>query len=200
MDDTPLVNEEETVNAAETSNTQEAASPAAAMAVEQEVTTETFRAASTGGIRRRKVLATTTGVDKIINYLEKQSCRTAQQEEGDEIDKLFRGYAAAVRKLMPRRQTLIKYRIAKLIMEAELEEMDNASPFTPSSNSNSNTDTLQHSHNFCPVDDMNFSGPPSTGQVDCNIPPSISLRESSSTLTLLFFRLIINNQQNKLKK
>lgn len=71
-------------------------------------------------------------------------------------------------------QLLIKYRIAKLIMEEQLKEMDNANPFTHSSNFNSNSRTLQRSHNLCP-DETDFGGLSSTDRGDCNNPPSVFL-------------------------
>lgn len=186
--DIPLdVGENTTANEAETSSTQEVSSPVTVdpTSVRQdEETTETPHAAGSSGIKKRRVAANppSTGVDKIINYLEKQSCRTAQHEERDEIDKLFQGYAASVKKLAPRRQTVIKYRIAQLIMEAELEQMDSEDSFATSSNSNSNSGTLQYSNNLNPVKQADFSSPPSVTQEDYSNPPSVPQTESSRSV------------------
>ncbi|KAL1490109.1 hypothetical protein ABEB36_012850 [Hypothenemus hampei] len=68
---------------------------------------------------RSETAPTVTGTDKILSYLEKRSMTAAQQHE---IDKTFLGYAASVKKLSAKRQTLIKFGIAKLIMEHEIEQ------------------------------------------------------------------------------
>lgn len=55
-----------------------------------------------------------SGVDKVLDYISKRS--TNMTEQYDHIDKIFLGYAASVKKLSPRRQILIKYNIAKMLM------------------------------------------------------------------------------------
>ncbi|XP_018575605.1 uncharacterized protein LOC108914314 [Anoplophora glabripennis] len=67
----------------------------------------------------------TTFVDKVINFLEKHQHKNTESSP-DEIDLMFQGYAASVKKLSIRRQTLVKYKIAKLIMEEELAQQAEA--------------------------------------------------------------------------
>lgn len=72
--------------------------------------------------RKRKYNTTpqSSSVDKIINYLDERHNNIGTQL--DEIDLTFQGYAASVKKLSQRRQTIIKFKIAKLIMEEEISE------------------------------------------------------------------------------
>ncbi|KAF2883699.1 hypothetical protein ILUMI_22482 [Ignelater luminosus] len=90
---------------------------------ERQDTERTQQTPNTTRTRKRKALPqitsssqpTTTG--KILSYPEKRST----VGEHDEIDKPFLGYAATVRRLSARRQTLLKFSIAKLLMQHELE-------------------------------------------------------------------------------
>ncbi|KAI4465827.1 madf domain transcription factor [Holotrichia oblita] len=62
-----------------------------------------------------------SGVDKVISYLD--SANKSRQTK-DELDLIFLGYAATVRKLNRERQVTIKYKIAKLLMEEELQQLN----------------------------------------------------------------------------
>lgn len=55
---------------------------------------------------------------EVLNHLEN---RTVHRET-DEIDCIFMGYAKTVKKFSSKRQTLVKFRIAKLLMEEELQQ------------------------------------------------------------------------------
>uniref|UniRef100_A0A6P7FY37 Uncharacterized protein LOC114335367 n=1 Tax=Diabrotica virgifera virgifera TaxID=50390 RepID=A0A6P7FY37_DIAVI len=76
-----------------------------------------------------------SSVDKVISFLNKRHSNC--EESADEIDLVFRGYAASVKKLSPQRQTHIKYQIAKLIMEEELSQQAEMRPGTSNSFSSS---------------------------------------------------------------
>ncbi|XP_028131407.2 uncharacterized protein LOC114327103 [Diabrotica virgifera virgifera] len=76
-----------------------------------------------------------SSVDKVISFLNKRHSNC--EESADEIDLVFRGYAASVKKLSPQRQTLITYQIAKLIMEEELSQQAEMRPGTSNSFSSS---------------------------------------------------------------
>uniref|UniRef100_A0A6P7FWV4 Uncharacterized protein LOC114331643 n=1 Tax=Diabrotica virgifera virgifera TaxID=50390 RepID=A0A6P7FWV4_DIAVI len=76
-----------------------------------------------------------SSVDKVMSFFNKRHSNC--EESADEIDLVFRGYAASVKKLSPQRQTLIKYQIAKLIMEEELSQQAEMRPGTSNSFSSS---------------------------------------------------------------
>ncbi|XP_044745217.1 uncharacterized protein LOC123307079 [Coccinella septempunctata] len=59
---------------------------------------------------------TPSNVEKIISFLDKR------HKEYDSIDLTFQVYAASVKKLSDRRQTMLKFKIAKMIMEEELAQ------------------------------------------------------------------------------
>ncbi|CAG9814632.1 unnamed protein product [Phaedon cochleariae] len=61
-----------------------------------------------------------SNVDKVIHFLDKRHSNVTNT--CDSIDLTFQGYAASVKKLSNRRQTIVKYKIAKIIMEEELAE------------------------------------------------------------------------------
>ncbi|KAL1492138.1 hypothetical protein ABEB36_012626 [Hypothenemus hampei] len=63
-----------------------------------------------------------TAAHNVTNYLERRS--TDIQLHYDDIDLIFQGYAASVKRLSVRRRTIIKFKIAKLIMEEELAEQE----------------------------------------------------------------------------
>lgn len=72
--------------------------------------------------KRRKLIenqSNSSAVDQIIKYLDKKH----NEDNNNSIDFAFKGYAESVKKMSPRRQTLIKYQIAKLIMEEELKQI-----------------------------------------------------------------------------
>ncbi|XP_044745535.1 uncharacterized protein LOC123307339 [Coccinella septempunctata] len=73
-----------------------------------------------GQKRKRSDVATdnSSNIDKVLNYLDKKHCN----EQKDSIDLTFQAYAASVKKLTIRRQTMVKYKIAKLIMKEELAQ------------------------------------------------------------------------------
>ncbi|KAJ2945406.1 hypothetical protein O0L34_g212 [Tuta absoluta] len=61
-------------------------------------------------------------VDKVLSFL--NSTSTADY---DAIDLIFLGYSRTIKKFSPHRQALAKYNIAKVIMEAELEHIQEMS-------------------------------------------------------------------------
>ncbi|XP_050305347.1 uncharacterized protein LOC126742654 [Anthonomus grandis grandis] len=118
-----------------------------------------------------------SSADKVIKYLNER--HSDIKSNCNSIDLTFQGYAASVKRLSNRRQTVIKFKIAKLIMEEELAqeaeaqeqsrpgtsysrasasssyEMDLRSPFDNESSYHelSNPSNLPGSSN-----DLNFSG------------------------------------------
>ncbi|KAJ8936822.1 hypothetical protein NQ318_015289 [Aromia moschata] len=60
-----------------------------------------------------------SNVDKVIHFLDKR--HSDVKNNYDSIDLTFQGYASSVKK-SNRRQTIIKYKIAKIIMEEELAQ------------------------------------------------------------------------------
>ncbi|KAI4470685.1 denn domain-containing [Holotrichia oblita] len=61
-----------------------------------------------------------SSVDKVLSYL--QAKQSNLKNATDDLQLLFMGYAVTVRKLSPRQQTLVKHKIAMILMEAELSE------------------------------------------------------------------------------
>lgn len=54
-----------------------------------------------------------------MNYIEKKH---ANSQPTDDIDLIFLGYAKSVKKFAPRRQTMVKFQFAKILMEEELQQ------------------------------------------------------------------------------
>ncbi|CAH1984224.1 unnamed protein product [Acanthoscelides obtectus] len=57
----------------------------------------------------------------IISYLEE---RRRNARDVDDVDLLFQGYAKTVKKLAPKRQIMIKFKISQMLMEEELAELE----------------------------------------------------------------------------
>ncbi|XP_011556813.3 uncharacterized protein LOC105387734 [Plutella xylostella] len=57
--------------------------------------------------------------------------RPLQRQSLDGIDHIFLGYAKTVKKLSPRRQVLVKMEIAKVMMQAEMEELQGEQTTNP---------------------------------------------------------------------
>lgn len=62
-----------------------------------------------------------SSVDKVVSYL--QSKKLGQSEH-DEIDMVFLGYAKTIKKFTNKRQIITKFRVAKILMEEELKNME----------------------------------------------------------------------------
>lgn len=77
-----------------------------------------------------------SSIDKVLSYLEKKQSNV--QTSHDEIDLLFMGYAATVKKFSRKQQILVKHKIATIIMEAELLEQEADGNATPLSRPESN--------------------------------------------------------------
>ncbi|CAH0398023.1 unnamed protein product [Chilo suppressalis] len=60
---------------------------------------------------------TESQVDKVFDFLSKR------HTDYDDIDLIFLGYAKTVKKMSKSRQATVKFHVAKLIMESELEEL-----------------------------------------------------------------------------
>lgn len=73
--------------------------------------------------RKRKLIedcpSNSSFVETVIKFLNKKP----NEVHNDAIDFVFQGYGASVKKLSPRRQTLVKYQVAKIITEAELAQL-----------------------------------------------------------------------------
>lgn len=73
--------------------------------------------------KRKKIKENISDIDKILQYLEKKSV----YESFDAIEYLFLGYAKTVKSFSPQRQITVKMKIAKLIMEEEIEHYEEIS-------------------------------------------------------------------------
>lgn len=78
-----------------------------------------------------------SGTDRVTPYSD--SANESRQIK-DEIDFIFLGYAATVRKFSHKRQARVKYQIAKLLMEEELQHIEENS--VPSISFSSTSDTI----------------------------------------------------------
>ncbi|XP_045474907.1 uncharacterized protein LOC123680831 [Harmonia axyridis] len=73
--------------------------------------------------RRKVVTSPSTSMDQIVTS-PTQQYDTAQTY--NDIDLIFQGYAASVKKLPPKSQTMVKFKVAEIIMKAELSEYEDA--------------------------------------------------------------------------
>ncbi|KAK9685674.1 hypothetical protein QE152_g37859 [Popillia japonica] len=80
-----------------------------------------------------------------------ESNKTRQTK--DELDLIFLGYAASVRKLNPERQGTMKYRIAKFLMEEELQQLNETLIHSRSSTSLSSS-SADYGSNTTPMNDQ----------------------------------------------
>ncbi|KAL1489745.1 hypothetical protein ABEB36_013680 [Hypothenemus hampei] len=101
--------------------------------------------------KKRKALGNSASsnspnVDKIIKFLDKRHSNL--KNNCDSIDLIFQGYAASVKKLSNRRQTIIKYKIAKITMEEELvQEAETPTETRPDTNFAKNFDASSYMSN-----------------------------------------------------
>ncbi|KAL1488157.1 hypothetical protein ABEB36_015115 [Hypothenemus hampei] len=120
-------------------------------------------------IRKRKALNSSTNVDKVIEFLDKRHSNV--KNDCDSIDLIFKGYAASVKKLSNRRQTMIKYKIAKIIMEEELaQEAETPTESRPGTSVVNNFDTSSYMSNNMsksPYDNLS-SNPSNLREADHN--------------------------------
>ncbi|XP_041972052.1 uncharacterized protein LOC121728022 [Aricia agestis] len=66
--------------------------------------------------RKRTSDGSQTQVDKVIEFMKNN------REDEDDIELLFKSYAKKLKKMSDRRQALVKFEIAKIMLKAELEE------------------------------------------------------------------------------
>ncbi|KAL1492365.1 hypothetical protein ABEB36_010623 [Hypothenemus hampei] len=97
--------------------------------------------------QKRKAIANpasnnSSNVDKVIDFLTKRHSDVSNNS--DSVDLTFQGYAASVKKLSNRRQTLVKYKIAKILMEEELAQEAETQTESRSSRSFSNSPGIVH--------------------------------------------------------
>lgn len=59
-----------------------------------------------------------SSVDDVINYFENKKRRT---DDTDATDLIFLGYSSTVKSFSPKRQAIVKMKIAQIIMEEEIE-------------------------------------------------------------------------------
>ncbi|XP_038210732.1 poly [ADP-ribose] polymerase-like isoform X2 [Zerene cesonia] len=87
--------------------------------------------------RKRTFDLNESQVDRFISLLNNRK----DDMEHDETDLIFLGYARTLKQMSKRRQATVKFRIAKIIMEAELEDAEesNAPVMMPTQNNRNNT-------------------------------------------------------------
>nr|CAD7579787.1 unnamed protein product [Timema californicum] len=83
--------------------------------------------------RKRKhheeTLSQPSAVERVLAYLENKN--VDQNFSYEDIDLIFLGYAKTIKKFSPRRQTIVKFKMAQLLMEEELaQQMDDESKNT----------------------------------------------------------------------
>lgn len=96
--------------------------------------------------------------DRMVEYLENRRKQNSNDEKVtvkcDGIDLLFLGYADSFKKLSKRTQVNVKFDIAKILMEAELNDLETTERNTSSRTSNySNTTTYSSMHAPIPQND-----------------------------------------------
>lgn len=64
-----------------------------------------------------------TPVNQVLEYFERKSQKRSQSQM-DDLEHIFIGYAKSVKRLSLRRQTIIKMKLAQIIAEQELAEID----------------------------------------------------------------------------
>ncbi|KAL1516208.1 hypothetical protein ABEB36_000127 [Hypothenemus hampei] len=138
-----------------------------ASTIEQERSTKILH--NLNSYKKRKALNSSTNVDKVIEFLDKRHSNV--KNDCDSIDLIFKGYAASVKKLSNRRQTMIKYKIAKIIMEEELaQEAETPTESRPGTSVVNNFDTSSYMSNNMsksPYDNLS-SNPSNLREADHN--------------------------------
>lgn len=127
------------------------------------------RSSTTGSDRKqakkRKLIedppSNSSSVEKVIQFLNKKH----NEVNNHPIDLAFQAYAASVKKLSPHRQTLIKYKVAKILMEEELQQLaetqEENRPMTSSSfnsispphGSNMTSNSIHNTHQYRNIDE-----------------------------------------------
>lgn len=113
-------------NIASTEHLSEDANPKDATGCSQDASTSFVRPTpaklSTEKMKARKSQpAPSSAVEHVISYLDR---RRESNESNEDIDIILNGYAKTIKKCSKKRQTLVKYKISKLLMEQELEQIE----------------------------------------------------------------------------
>lgn len=97
-----------------------------------------------------------SNVDKVIHFLNKR--HSDVKNNCDSIDLTFQGYASSVKKLSNRRQTMVKYKIAKIIMEEELaQEAETQMESRPGTSFSNNSTASSYTSNIMPYDNSSLN-------------------------------------------
>ncbi|CAG5049796.1 unnamed protein product [Parnassius apollo] len=100
----------------------------------------TQQSGSSHQIYRRQQRINMNPTDRMVEYLENRRKQNSNYEKFtvkcDSIDLLFLGYADSFKKLSKRTQVNVKFDIAKILMEAELNDLETAERNTSSRTSN----------------------------------------------------------------
>lgn len=100
----------------------------------------TQQSGSSHQIYRRKRRINMNPTDRMVEYLENRRKQNSNDEKVtvkcDGIDLLFLGYADSFKKLSKRTQVNVKFDVAKILMEAELNDLETGERNTSSRTSN----------------------------------------------------------------
>ncbi|KAL4711271.1 hypothetical protein ACJJTC_019112 [Scirpophaga incertulas] len=118
--------------------------PTSNLTLERETIVDTrsthSRARSRNSTQRHISSNAGSSTTSVINYLKN---RDASKANYDDIDHICLGYAKTIKKFPAERQALVKFQMAKLLMEQELEHIHKRSPITDRS-----TDVSEYFRNF----------------------------------------------------
>lgn len=135
----PDIQQNDAIDSQELITNNDESSPAVSNMISQGTSAENLPTAASQTPIRKKVRRSSSSVrskeeteqssvDKVVGFL-----KSRKEEQHDDIDLLFLGYAKTIKKFSKKRQITTKYRVAKIIMEQEMEEMEemtNASSFS----------------------------------------------------------------------
>lgn len=117
----------------------------------------TQQSGSSHQIYRRKRRINMNPTDRMVEYLEnrrKQNSNEKVTVKCDGIDLLFLGYADSFKKLSKRTQVNVKFDVAKILMEAELNDLETDERNT--SSRTSNYSLINNDSNTAEPTDLNY--------------------------------------------
>lgn len=132
-----------------------------------------------------------SSVSQVLSYLKNKPENTSERTTYDDMELLFLGHAKTVKKFGARRQIITKFRIAQIIMEEELNNLEDAevASLLPEESSIEQSSTSLNERNV--VQDSSSDAPCSPPFLNSPPPDSNSSRSEATTWYEGFSRTVL---------